>query len=96
MPDESGKLLAADVPLINDFIARVSRDNCMTCPVTGERVSIGQWQISDRLCMLPVSGQHLQADPTMTAPMLCCRSPAGGVVFLDAVYMGLLKRAVAH
>ena len=96
MPDETGKLTSADIPIINDFIARVSRDSCLTCPVTGERVLIGQWQISERLCMLPVSGQHLQADPARTAPVLCCRSPAGGVVFLDAIYMGLLKPATAH
>lgn len=96
MPDESGKLTSADIPIINDFLSHASPDNCLTCPITGGRVQIGLWQISDRLCMLPVSGQHFQADPTITAPVLCCRSPAGGVVFLDAIYMGLLKRAVTH
>ena len=96
MPDLSGKLTAADVPIINDFIRRNSPDNSLTCPVTGSRVQISQWQISDRLCMLPVSGQQFQADLTSTAPVLSCRSPAGGVVFLDAIHMGLLKRAATH
>ena len=96
MPNQSGKLTAADIPIINDLIRRVSPDNCLTCPVTGSRIQISLWKISDRLCMLPVSGQHLQADLTMTAPVLSCRSPAGGVVFLDAIYIGLIKRAVTQ
>ena len=96
MADESGKLTSADIPIINNFIRHVSPDNCLTCPVTGGRVQIGQWQISDRLCMLPVSGSNLQADPTTTMPVLTCRSPAGGMVFLDAISMGLIKRAVTH
>lgn len=96
MPEQSGKLTSSDIPIINDFIRRVSPDNCLTCPVTGGRVEISKWTISDRLCMLPVSGPEFRADLTSTAPILSCRSPAGGVVFLDAIYMGLLKRAVAH
>jgi len=96
MPDESGKLTSADIPIINTFIRRVSPDNCLTCPVTGSRVEISQWTISDRLCMLPISGAHFQPDLTSTAPVLSCRSPAGGVVFLDAIHIGLLKRAVSH
>jgi hypothetical protein len=96
MPDESGRLTSADIPIINNFIRRVSPDNCLTCPVTGSRVQINEWQISDRLCMLPVSGQQFKADLNSTAPVLSCRSPAGGIVFLDAIYIGLLKRAVTH
>ena len=96
MPDQSGKLISADLPIINNFIRRVSPDDCLTCPVTGSRVQISQWQISDRLRMLPVSGQHFQADLTSTMPVLSCRSPAGGVVFLDAIQIGLLKRAVTQ
>ena len=93
MPDVSGKLTPADVPIINEFFYRVAPDSCLTCPITGARIPITQWQISDRLCMLPTSGQHLQADLAKTAPVLSCRSPAGGVIFVDAIYMGLLKRA---
>ena len=96
MPSKDGKLTSSDIPIINDFIRRNSPDNCLTCPVTGGRVEISRWTISDRLCMLPVSGPEFQADLTSTAPVLSCRSPAGDVVFLDAIYMGLLKRAVAH
>lgn len=96
MPSEDGKLTAADIPIINNFVRRTSPDNSLTCPVTGARIQISKWVISDRLCMLPVSGKHFQADLTSTAPVLSCRSPAGGVVFLDAIFIGLLKRAVAH
>lgn len=96
MPDESGKLTSADIPIIEAFMTRATSDGCLSCPVTGSRVPIAQWQISDRLCMLPISGQHFQADLTSTAPVLSCRSPAGGVVFLDAIYIGLLKHAVKH
>ena len=96
MPDESGKLTSAAIPIIEAFLKRVSPDGCLTCPVTGGRVLVAHWQISDRLCMLPTSGAHFQADLTSTAPVLICRSPAGGVVFLDALHIGLLTRAVSH
>lgn len=96
MADEDGRLTSADIPIINDFMRRFSPDNCLTCPVAGIRIPVPQWQISDRLCMLPMSGQYFQADLTSTAPVLICRSPADGVVFLDAIYVGLLKRAVSH
>ena len=94
MPDESGKLTSADIPIINDFFGRASPDGCLTCPVVGGRVPIAQWQISDRLRMLPTSGLHLKGDLANAAPVLSCRSPAGGVVFLDAVHIGLVRRAV--
>ena len=96
MPDESGKLTSADIPIISAFMGGVTPDRCLTCPVTGSRIPISQWQISDRLCMLPTSGAHFQADLNSPAPVLTCRSPAGGVVLLDALYMGLLLRAVPH
>lgn len=96
MSSEDGKLSPADIPIIEAFMSRATLDGCLTCPVTGDRIPISQWQISDRLCMLPTSGAHLQADLTSTAPVLTCRSPAGGVVFLDAVHVGLLTRAVSH
>jgi hypothetical protein len=95
VPNESGKLTRADVPIINDFFSRVSSDNCLTCPITGARVPISNWEISERLCMLPTSGTHLKGDLTTTAPVLSCRSPAGGVVFIDAIHMGLLRSAMA-
>lgn len=82
MSDESGELTSADAPIIEAFMKRVTSDNCLSCPVTGTRILLTQWQISDRLCMLPVSGQHFHADLTSTMPVLSCRSPAEGVVFL--------------
>ena len=94
MPDESGRLTQADIPIINRFFARVSPDGCLTCPVTGGRVPIRQWEISDRLRMLPTSGLHLKGDVANAAPVLSCRSPAGGVVFLDALHVGLVTRAL--
>ena len=96
MPDESGKLISADIPIIEAFMDRATSDGCLSCPVTGECVSILQWQISDRLCMLPTSGPHFKANLANTTPVLRCRSPAGGVVFLDAMNVGLLLRAVSH
>ena len=96
MPDKDGKLTAADIPIINDFMRRVSPDSCITCPVTGVRIPMSQWHISDRLCMLPTSGQDLQPSLSATAPVLSCRSPAGGVVYLDAIFMGLINRATKH
>ena len=96
MPDESGKLTSADIPIVQAFMASASPDNCLSCPVSGRRVPITEWQISDRLCMLPTSGPHLKANLADTAPVLTCRSPAGGVVFLDALHVGLLLRATAH
>ena len=37
MPNEKRKATKADIPMINSFITRASRDNCLTCPVTGDR-----------------------------------------------------------
>lgn len=96
MPDENGKLTPNDIPIINAFMVRSTPDNCLSCPVTGTRIPISQWQISDRLCMLPISGQYFQTDLISRVPVVSCRSPAGGIVFLDAVHVGLLKRAAAH
>ena len=96
MPDDNGKLTSADIPIINDFITRASPDNCLSCPVTGDRIPASEWMISDRLCMLPTSGVYFKADLVNSAPVLSCRSPAGGVVFLDALNMGLLKRGTQH
>lgn len=96
IPDESGKLTSAAIPIIEAFMKRVTLDGCLTCPVTGGRVPIAQWQISDRLCMIPTSGANFQPDLRTSSPVLSCRSPAGGVVFLDALHMGLLSRAISH
>lgn len=96
MPDESGKLTSADIPIIHAFMQRHSPDMCLTCPVTGTRVPLSQWQISDRLCMLPNSGQHLQMDARKTTPVLSCMSPAGGMLFVSAIYLGLVVPAKAH
>ena len=74
----------------------VTPDNCLSCPVTGTRIPLTQGQVSEGLCMLPVSGQHFQSDLHSTVPVLSCQSPAGGVVFLDAILIGLLKQAVTH
>ena len=96
MPSETGQLTAADIPIIDAFLARVSPDRCLTCSITGARVPISQWQFSDRLCMLPNSGPHLQMDATSTTPVLSCTSPAGAMLFVNAIHMGLVLRVQAH
>lgn len=96
MPDESGKLTSADIPIIDAFMQRHSPDMCLTCPVTGVRVPLSQWQFSDRLCMLPNSGKHQQMDEKRSTPVLSCTSPAGGMLFVSAVHIGLLIPVRVH
>lgn len=62
MPDASGKLTEADIPRLNAHFARHTPDGSLTCPVTGQRVRIADWRVSDRLCMMPMSGSHLTVD----------------------------------
>jgi hypothetical protein len=71
-------------------------NGALACPVTGERVPITEWRISDRLSMVQKSGSHLKPDPRLHAPLVSCTSPVGGTVFLDAIALGLLERAVVQ
>ena len=93
MPDSDGRLTDADVPIINTFFAKQCLDRCLTCPIIGARIPITQWQISDRLLMLQVSGRLNAPDTKQHSPMLCCTSPAGGVVLIDAIAAGILIKA---
>ena len=96
MPDSAGKLTSADIPKVQAYFNRNSLDGALTCPVTGQRVPIEKWRISDRLGMIPMSGAHLETDQYQRTPVLCCTSPAGGIVFLEAIAIGLLERASSH
>lgn len=96
LPDEDGKLTEADLPAINAYFARHSPDRCLNCPVTGTRIPLAQWRISDRLCMIPVGGPHDRVGPHRRSPVVSCTSPAGGVVLIDAIVLGLLVAAPAH
>ena len=92
MPNESGELNQADVAQLDRFLGRQSPDMCMTCPLTGERIPIVRWKITKRLCLMPTMGSELVASKDYVA-MLQMTSPAGGVVLLNAVAIGLISVA---
>ncbi len=96
MVNESGKLTGGDLPILNSHFERHSQDGSLTCPVTGMRVPVAQWRMSERLCMVSMSGEGWTADSSRQTPLICCTSPAGGVLFLDAITVGLLKKPVEH
>ena len=92
MPNENGELNQTDVAQLDRFLERQSPDMCMTCPITGERTSIVSWKITKRLCLMPTMGSELVASKDYVA-MLQMTSPAGDVVLLNAVAVGLVSVA---
>ena len=95
MPNESGELNQADIAQLDRFLGRQSPDKCMTCPVTGKRTPIVSWKITKRLCLLPTMGRELAVSKDHVA-MLQMTSPAGGVVLLNAVAVGLVGVATVN
>ena len=83
MPDQAGALTPADIDKLNHFLATTSPDEALTCPVTGERVPITEWNAPDRLVKLPSQDRD---GPTYDA--LPLTSPAGGVLMLSALKIG--------
>lgn len=92
MPDESGRLNQADITQIDRFLGRLIPDKCLTCPITGERIPVTQWKITDRLCLVPLMGVGLALSKDHIA-MLHLTSPAGGVAMINAVAAGLVRVA---
>lgn len=95
MPDSSGLLNQVDAKLIDVFLIRHNPDGRLSCPVTGARVPISSWKVTNRLCLAPLMGVGLGASKNHVA-MLQVVSPAGGVVLLDAVAIGLVGVATVN
>lgn len=95
MPNSSGLLNQADAKTLDAFLLRHNSDGCLSCPVTGARVPISKWKITNRLCLMPLMGVGLGVSKNH-APMLQVVSPAGGVVLLDAVAIGLVGVATVN
>jgi hypothetical protein len=82
----------ADAAILDRFLIGHNSDGCLTCPVTGSRIPISKWNITNRLCLVPLMGDELTTSKNF-APMLRLTSPAGGVILLDAVAVGLVSVA---
>lgn len=91
MSDQKVVLDQADAAILDRFLSRHNSDRCLTCPVTGVRVPIASWKITDRLCLVPLMGEL--GVSKNHSPMLQITSPAGGVVLLDAITVGLVTVA---
>ena len=83
--DEPGALTPEQLDVLNDFLNANVADGALTCPVTGEQVPIAEWNAPDRVIVLP--GQEGQTGYAA----LPLTSPAGGVVLLSAVKVGILQ-----
>lgn len=92
MPDENGLLDRADAKILDEFFLRYNEDQCLSCPITGARVPIKDWLITNRLCLVPQMGIGLDVSKNH-APMLQITSPAGGVILLNALAVGLVTVA---
>lgn len=77
MPDLSPEQLDT----LNAFLATHSPDGALTCPITGERVPIEQWNAPAAVVVLgPTEGGYAAVPLT---------SPAGGVLLVSVVKCGL-------
>jgi hypothetical protein len=92
MPNRSGILDQADAKLLDSFLRQHNPDQCLTCPVTGERTPIVRWKVTNRLCLVPLMGVELEVGENQS-PMLQITSPAGGIILLNAVTIGLVSVA---
>ena len=92
MTGQKTALDQADAAILDRFLSRHNPDQCLTCPVTGRRVPISNWRITDRLCLMPLMGDELAVSKNHV-PMLQITSPAGGVILLDAIAVGLVTVA---
>lgn len=77
MPDLSPDQLDT----LNAFLATNSPDGALTCPVTGDRVPIEDWNAPAAIVVLGTAESGYAAVPLT--------SPAGGVLLVSVVKSGL-------
>lgn len=83
MPDQPYSLSPQQLDTLNAFLNANTSDGALTCPLTGERVPITEWNAPARVLMLGGN----DGEPYAAVPLT---SPAGGVILLSAVKSGLL------
>ncbi len=81
-----------DAAILDRFLKHHNPDQCLTCPITGKRLPIVSWRITNRLCLVPLMGEEGGAGKNYS-PMLQLVSPAGGVILIDAVAARLVTVA---
>lgn len=82
MADADGTLAQGDIDKLNAFLGdHCGQDEALTCPVTGARVPIKDWNAPDRILRLPAAQGSYDA--------VALTSPAGGVILISVVKLDL-------